>query len=125
MKKSVQLFIRVSCYYLFILGFLVLFTACNNGTSKDKTTTNEVDEIVKFEEIYWNVKAIQPDGQSLDVKVFNNEGKPFDVKAIQNSDQNNLLDVEQEFEQHRKKSLEREQKLRRQLQDEVNKHRGN
>ncbi|WP_026776774.1 hypothetical protein [Polaribacter sp. Hel_I_88] len=34
---------------------------------------------------------------------------------------NNLLDVEQEFEQHRKKSLEREQKLRRQLQDEVNK----
>ena len=125
MKNSVQLFIRVSCYYLFILGFLVLFTACNNGTSKDKTTTNEADEIVKFEEIYWNVKAIQPDGQSLDVKVFNNEGKPFDVKAIQNSDQNNLLDVEQEFEQHRKKSLEREQKLRRQLQDEVNKHRGN
>lgn len=39
--------------------------------------------------------------------------------------QNNLLDVEQEFELHRKKSLEREQKLRRQLQDEVNKHRGN
>lgn len=38
--------------------------------------------------------------------------------------QNSLLDVEQEFEQHRKKSLEREQKLRRQLQDEVNKHRG-
>mgnify|MGYP000014679970 FL=1 len=37
--------------------------------------------------------------------------------------QNNLLDVEQEFEQHRKKSLEREQKLRRQLQDEVNRFR--
>jgi len=37
--------------------------------------------------------------------------------------QNNLIDVEQEFEQHRKKSLEREQKLRRQLQDEINKQR--
>lgn len=37
--------------------------------------------------------------------------------------QNNLLEVEQEFEQHRKKSIEREQKLRRQLQDEVNKTR--
>ncbi|KGL61675.1 hypothetical protein [Polaribacter sp. Hel1_85] len=36
---------------------------------------------------------------------------------------NNLIDVEQEFEQHRKKSLEREQKLRRQLQDEINKQR--
>lgn len=37
--------------------------------------------------------------------------------------QNNLIDVEQEFELHRKKSIEREQKLRRQLQDEINKHR--
>ncbi|WP_159948615.1 hypothetical protein [Polaribacter septentrionalilitoris] len=37
--------------------------------------------------------------------------------------QDNLLDVEQQFEQHRKKSLEREQKLRRQLQDEINKQR--
>ncbi|WP_439127478.1 hypothetical protein [Polaribacter sp.] len=35
----------------------------------------------------------------------------------------NLTYVEQEFEQHRKKSLEREQKLRRQLQDEINKQR--
>lgn len=35
--------------------------------------------------------------------------------------QNNLLDIDQEFEQYRKKSIEREQKLRRQLQDEINK----
>ncbi|PQJ80843.1 hypothetical protein [Polaribacter porphyrae] len=35
----------------------------------------------------------------------------------------NLFDVEQDFETHRKKSLEREQKLRRQLQDEINKQR--
>lgn len=37
--------------------------------------------------------------------------------------QENLEDVEHEFEVHRKKSLEREQKLRRQLQDEINKQR--
>ena len=37
--------------------------------------------------------------------------------------QNNLIDVEQEFEKHRKNTLEREQKLRRQLQDEINKQR--
>lgn len=35
-----------------------------------------------------------------------------------------LTDVEQEFEQFRKKTLEKEQKLRRQLQDEINKQRG-
>lgn len=37
--------------------------------------------------------------------------------------QENLEDVENEFENHRKKSIEREQKLRRQLQDEINKQR--
>ena len=35
--------------------------------------------------------------------------------------QKNLTEVEEEFEEHRKKALEREQKLRRQLQDEINK----
>ncbi|KOY52200.1 hypothetical protein [Polaribacter dokdonensis] len=35
----------------------------------------------------------------------------------------NLETVEEDFENHRKKSLEREQKLRRQLQDEINKQR--
>ena len=37
--------------------------------------------------------------------------------------QDSLLIVEEEFEIHRKNSIEREQKLRRQLQDEINKNR--
>jgi hypothetical protein len=37
---------------------------------------------------------------------------------------NNLADVEEEFEEHRRNALEREQKVRRQLQDELNKHKG-
>ncbi len=41
--------------------------------------------------------------------------------VITKNAQNNLFETEQEFEQHRKKALEREQKLRRQLQDEINK----
>ncbi|WP_439132063.1 hypothetical protein [Polaribacter sp.] len=49
--------------------------------------------------------------------------KFFRSNTLTKEAQNNLLDVEQEFEQHRKKSLEREQKLRRQLQDEINKSR--
>ena len=35
-----------------------------------------------------------------------------------------LQELEEEYSNHRKKSLEREQKLRRQLQDEINKQRG-
>lgn len=33
----------------------------------------------------------------------------------------NLADIEEEFEEHRKTAVEREQKVRRQLQDEINK----
>ena len=36
--------------------------------------------------------------------------------------QHNLLFSEQEFEQHRKRAIEREQKIRRELLDEINKH---
>lgn len=35
-----------------------------------------------------------------------------------------LLETEEEFETHKKKAIEKEQKLRRQLQDEINKQRG-
>ena len=35
----------------------------------------------------------------------------------------NLANLQEEFDQHRKRSLEREQKLRRELQDELNKQR--
>ncbi|MDD7913415.1 hypothetical protein [Polaribacter ponticola] len=42
---------------------------------------------------------------------------------LTNKAQGSLQDVELEFENHRKKAIEREQKLRRQLQDEINKHR--
>jgi uncharacterized membrane protein len=37
---------------------------------------------------------------------------------------NNLEDIEEEFEEHRRNALEREQKVRRQLQDELNKQKG-
>lgn len=37
---------------------------------------------------------------------------------------NTLFDIEEEFEEHRRKALEREQIVRRQLQDELNKQKG-
>jgi hypothetical protein len=93
MENSNQSLKRTIFYNVFILGLIFLFTACNNGPSKDKTSQPETDTVKKVEDIYWNVKAIQPDGKSLDIKVFDNAGKAFDVKGIQNSDQDNLLDI--------------------------------
>jgi regulator of protease activity HflC (stomatin/prohibitin superfamily) len=43
--------------------------------------------------------------------------------SLSNKVQNDLKDIDFEFEQYRKKSIEREQKLRRALQDEINKQR--
>ena len=93
MENSNQSVIRTISYNLFILGFLFLFMACNNSPSKDKTSKTETDEIVKVNDIFWNVKVIHPDGQSLDIKAFDEEGKSFDIKAIQNSNQDYFLDV--------------------------------
>lgn len=42
--------------------------------------------------------------------------------AITKSTNTKLLEIEDEFEEHRRTALEREQKVRRQLQDEINKH---
>ena len=42
--------------------------------------------------------------------------------AVTKSTQKTLVDVEEEFEEHRRIALEREQKVRRQLQDEINKN---
>jgi len=43
--------------------------------------------------------------------------------AITKEARKNLADTEEEFEEHRKTALAREQKVRRQLQDEINKQR--
>lgn len=44
--------------------------------------------------------------------------------AVTKEAKNNLAEIEEEFEEHRRNALEREQKVRRQLQDELNKQKG-
>lgn len=40
----------------------------------------------------WNIKAVMPNGTTLDVKAFSADGKPNDVKALQRGD-THLLDI--------------------------------
>lgn len=99
MKNSIQSCLKITRYSFFILGFLFVLASCNNSTSKANNNETELDDTDDnddadtFNTIYWNVKAIQPDGKSLDVKAFDDQGKAFDIKAIQNSDQDNFLNV--------------------------------
>ena len=41
----------------------------------------------------WHIKAIHPEGMTLDVKALDAEGNIFDIKAIQDSGQRQLMDV--------------------------------
>lgn len=50
--------------------------------------------------------------------------KFIDSNSVTKHAKNQLLDLEKEYEDHRRIALEREQKVRRQLQDEINKHKG-
>jgi len=53
-------------------------------------------------ETIWHVKAIQPDGKTLDIKAFDKKGTAFDVKVIQEGANLWILDI---------KALEGEKKL--------------
>lgn len=78
------------------------------GTSIRKTNYNLV---------LWLIMLLLLLGLCIFIYKYNNK-KHFTKKA-----QNDLTEIEEEFAVFRKKTLEREQKLRRQLQDEINKQR--
>ena len=67
--------------------------------------------------LVWSIIAILLAGSGYFIFKF------FRSNILTKEAQNSLVEVEEEFEIHRKKSLEREQKLRRKLQDEINKQR--
>ena len=73
---------------------------------------------VMYNTILWGIIATLLAGLLFFIFKFNNN------HSLTKEAKNSLADLEQELEQFRKKSLEKEQKLRRQLQDEINKQRG-
>ncbi|TDQ22896.1 coiled-coil domain-containing protein [Tenacibaculum caenipelagi] len=96
--------------------------------NKDLTTSINKEDAISFigiplqkttyNTIVWGIIFALLAGLAFFVYRFNNSNVVTkEIKGL-------LEDVEQEFEQHKRKSLEKEQKLRRQLQDEINKQRG-
>jgi len=74
--------------FLVIAG---LNLGCNNNTSGTKVLDHENDNVNK--EIIWHVKAIHPEGRTIDVKALDKGGNIYDVKAIQDAGQRHLLDI--------------------------------
>lgn len=68
-----------------------------------------------YKTIMWLIIASLLALLGLFIYKFNNSN------AVTRQAKKNLADIEEEFEEHRKTAVEREQKVRRQLQDEINK----
>ena len=96
--------------------------------NKDLTTSIDKEDAISFigiplqkttyNTIVWGIIFALLAGLAFFIYRFNNSNVV--TKEIRSL----LADTEEEFEQHKRKSLEKEQKLRRQLQDEINKQRG-
>lgn len=46
-----------------------------------------------FERVIWKVKAVTPDGKTLDVKAFDPEGNSFDVVGTQDCEQHSFMNI--------------------------------
>ena len=93
MKNSNQITIKTIYKHSFVIMLLFLTIACNEKPTEAKIEKTVVEDVNTFKDIIWNVKAILPDGNSLDIKAIDKEGNLFDIKAIQNSNQDSFLDV--------------------------------
>ena len=70
-------------------------------------------------------KAAELKAQGKDIIGLGTGEPDFDTPThIKDAAKRALDETEQEFEEHRRVALEREQKVRRQLQDELNKQKG-
>jgi len=88
-----------------ILGFFTLLFGCTGPAPESRSDMNKDDSEINegkvmpnsIQEIIWNIKAIHPEGRTIDVKALDKEGNIYDVKAIQDSDQRQLLDIKAFF----------------------------
>jgi len=70
----------------------------------------------KFKSIFWGITALLLCLLALFIYKFKNSN------AVTKQAKDDLLTLEEEFEAHRKTALEREQRVMRKLQDEINKN---
>ncbi|WP_223033222.1 tRNA (guanine-N1)-methyltransferase [Hanstruepera marina] len=101
-----------------------LKTNLTNTQSTLDSTNKEKDSMslfgmqmskTNYNVLMWSMLGILLALLLLFIYKFNNSN------AVTKEARNNLAEIEEEFEEHRRTALEREQKVRRQLQDEINK----
>lgn len=94
MKKVLNIAWTAPVTFLLItcLGMVILASCGEQTTMEQPTESNEVAQ-GSASEIIWHIKAIHPEGRTINVKAIDANGEIHDVKAIQNSDQYGLMDI--------------------------------
>ncbi len=93
MKKANYLILALQ-----LVGMLVVFVlfsllaACTEQAPEMKSEPIEAKtDLAK--EIIWHIKALHPEGRTIDVKALDKDGNVYDVKAIQDTEQKQLMDI--------------------------------
>ena len=129
--------------FLFVIGITtMLFVSCNQTQQKEisdlKTnlgSTQSTLDATNLEKNNMSLLGLQMSKTNYNILMWAIIGgllalllmfifKFKSSNAITKSAKKTLTETEEEFEEHRRSALEREQKVRRQLQDELNKQKG-
>ena len=75
---------RIWFLWFFLAPFVVLW-----GQNKDFYESSRSSQ----QEVVWHVKAMHPEGYTMDVKAFDDEGNRYDVKALEDGNQRYIMDI--------------------------------
>ena len=71
---------------LILLGFAFSAKAQNQ-----QPMTDSIKKIAQ--DVIWHVKALHPDGYTMDLKAIDEQHNKYDIKALENSNQRYIMDV--------------------------------
>lgn len=75
--------------FLLILMFLTL-----TFSSRGQNQSSLADSVENInQDIIWHIKAVHPEGYTMDVKAIDEHNNLYDVKALENSNQRYIMDV--------------------------------
>ena len=75
----------------FYLTLMLLGIAFSTRAQNQRAMTDSVENTAQ--DVIWHVKALHPEGYTMDVKAIDEQHNQYDIKALENSDQRYIMDV--------------------------------
>ena len=85
-NKNIMIATRYIYFTLMFLG-IVFSSRAQNQPALTDTEENIAQDVI------WHVKALHPEGYTMDVKAIDEQHNQYDIKAIENSNQRYIMDV--------------------------------